>query len=307
MMNELKKKIVYYYIIFTFVLVVLEWYVFQLVLVYVPKWMSLTGIGNMVLEFGAIMISVALFVVFSYGYYGKVSQSIRKEAKRQAKERNMLFANIAHDLKNPISSVLGFSRALESGAVKAEEQQLILHTICEKSLQVDEMIQKMFQYAKLEADGYSLQCQNTDLCGVLRQVLALQYSEIEEKNMNLDIDIPDGSVIKEIDVAEFSRVLQNLISNAIKHNEEGTKILVSLKKEKSIVKIMVADSGSVIPATQRQTIFEPFQCSDESRVAKDGSGLGLAIAKQIVHLHKGKIYVDDKIDGYTKGFVIELT
>ena len=58
--------------------------------------------------------------------------------------------------------------------------------------------------------------------------------EIEEKNMNLDIDIPDGSVIKEIDEAEFSRVLQNLFSNAIKHNEEGTKILVSLKKEKNI-------------------------------------------------------------------------
>lgn len=307
MMNELKKKIVYYYIIVTFVLIVLEWYLFQFMIIYLPKWMSLSENASMILEFAAIMISGILFVGFSYGYYRKVKQIIIEESKKQAKERNMLFANIAHDLKNPISSVLGFARALESGTVKTEEQQLIFHTICEKALQVDEMIQKMFQYAKLEADGYSLQCKNTDLCGVLRQVLALQYSEMEEKNMNLDIDIPDGSVIKEIDVAEFSRVLQNLISNAIKHNEEGTKILVSLKKEKSMVKIIVADSGSAIPLAQRQTIFEPFQCSDESRVAKDGSGLGLAIAKQIVHLHKGKIYVDDKIDGYTKGFVIELT
>ena len=209
-------------------------------------------------------------------------------------------------MKNPISSVLGFARALESGTVKAEEQALILHTICEKSLQIDEMIQKMFQYAKLEADGYSLQCQRVDLCSILREVLALQYSEIEEKNMELDIAIPDGCVIKEIDAAEFSRVLRNLISNAIKHNEKGTRLLISLTQEKNRVKIIVADSGIPIPPEQSDTIFEPFQCSDESRVAKDGSGLGLAIVKQIVHLHKGKIYIDDKIEGYTKGFVIEL-
>ena len=306
MMNKLKKKIVYYYIIFTFVLMILEWYLFQLTMVHLPNWMSLSETESMILEFAAIMFSAILFVVFSYGYYRKVNQSILKEVKRQAKERNMLFANIAHDLKNPISSVLGFARALERGNVKEEEQQLVLHTICEKSLQVDEMIQKMFQYAKLETEGYALQCYDTDLCGVIREILALQYSEIEEKNMELDIAIPDGCVIKEIDAAEFSRVLRNLISNAIKHNEKGTRLLISLTQEKNKVKIIVADSGIPIPPEQSDTIFEPFQCSDESRVAKDGSGLGLAIVKQIVHLHKGKIYIDDKIEGYTKGFVIEL-
>ena len=306
MMHELRKKIIYHYIIFTFVLVTLEWYLFQLALVYLPRWMELTETGNMVLEFTAMMISVVLFVVFSYGYYRKVNQSIIKEAKRLAKERNALFANIAHDLKNPISSVLGFARALESGTVKEEEQSLILHTICEKSLQIDEMIQKMFQYAKLEADGYSLQCKKVDLCSILREVLALQYSEIEEKDMELELAIPEQCVWKEVDVAEFSRVIRNLISNAVRHNEKETKIFVALKQEKSCVKIIVADSGVEIPPEQRQTIFEPFQCSDESRVAKDGSGLGLAIAKQIVHLHRGKIYIEDKIEGYTKGFVIEL-
>ena len=306
MMNELKKKIVYYYIIFTFVLVILEWYLFQLMVVYLQKRMLLNETGKTMLELSAIMISAVLFTIVAYGYYKKVNQSILKETKRQAKERNMLFANIAHDLKNPISSVLGFARALESGAVKEEEQQTVLHTIGEKTLQVDEMIQKMFQYAKLEADGYLLQCQNTDLCKLIREVLALQYSEIEEKNMELDIDIPDKSVMKEIDVAEFSRVLRNLISNAIKHNENGTKIFVSLKENGNRVKIVVADSGIPIPPEQRQTIFEPFQCSDESRVAKDGSGLGLAIVRQIVQLHKGKIYIDDKIEEYTKGFVVEI-
>lgn len=307
MMNELKKKIVYYYIIFTFVLVVLEWYLFQLLVVHLPAWMSLTETGSMMLELAALMISITFFVLFSYGYYRKVEQSIIREIKRQAKERNMLFANIAHDLKNPISSVLGFARALESGIVQAEEQQLIFHTICEKSLQVDEMIQKMFQYAKLGADGYTLQCQNTDLCAFLREILTLQYAEIEEKQMELEIEIPDTCVMKKIDAAEFSRVMRNLISNAMKHNEQGTRLLVALKQEKGVVKIVVADSGSAIPPEQRQTIFEPFQCSDESRVAKDGSGLGLAIAKQIVHLHKGNLYLEDQIPGYTKGFVIELT
>lgn len=306
MMNELKKKMIYYYLIFTFALVIAEWYLIQLLVIHLPEWMNLTETTGMLLETAALLISILLFALFAYGYYKKVKQSILQEVKRQAKERNMIFANIAHDLKNPISSVLGFARAMENGAVKEEEQQLILHTICEKTLQVDKMIQKLFQYAKLESEGYSLQCRSTDLCGLLREVLALQYSEIEGKNMELYIDIPDECVNREIDGAEFSRMLRNLISNAIKHNGDGTRLLVSLQQEKSNVKIVIADSGVEIPQQQRQTIFEPFQCSDESRVSKDGSGLGLAIARQIVHLHKGKIYIDDGIEGYTKGFVIEL-
>lgn len=158
----------------------------------------------------------------------------------------------------------------------------------------------------MEAEGYSLRCQKADLCSILREVLALQYSEIEEQDMELELDIPEHSVWKEVDVAEFSRVVRNLVSNAVKHNEKGTELFVALRQEKGKVKIIVADSGVAIPPEQRQTIFEPFQCSDESRVSKDGSGLGLAIAKQIVQLHKGKIYIEDRMEGYTKGFVIEL-
>ncbi len=306
MMYELKKKIVYYYIIFTAVLVILEWYLFQYALIKIPEVYSLTEGKAMIVEIIAILVSVMLFILFSYGYYKKVNESIIKESNKQANERNMLFANIAHDLKNPMSSVLGFARALENGAVKEEEQQAVLHTICEKSLQVDDMIRKMFQYAKYDSEGYNLHRQKTDLCGLIREVLALQYSEIEAKNIQLDIQLPEEAVSREVDVAEFSRVLGNLISNAVKHNEEGIKLLVELRQEKSLVKIIVADSGVEIPVNQRKLIFEPFNCSDESRVAKDGSGLGLAIVKQIVNLHGGKIYVDNKVEGYTKEFVIEL-
>ena len=83
-------------------------------------------------------------------------------------------------------------------------------------------------------------------------------------------------------------------------------MLVSLKEDDDKLSVIVADTGVEIPNSSYQSIFEPFQCSDESRQSKDGSGLGLAISKRIVELHKGKLYIDNHIKGYTKAFVIDM-
>ena len=77
-------------------------------------------------------------------------------------------------------------------------------------------------------------------------------------------------------------------------------------KDDTEITISVADTGVVIPKESYESVFEPFQCSDDSRQKKDGSGLGLAISKRIVELHNGKLYIDDSIKGYTKAFVINL-
>ena len=305
-MNTLKKNIIYYYIIITFVLLAAEIYLYSLLFSNSGTLEKLTGIPEIVFELIGLMAGILLFTLFSYGYYKKVSKCIAEETEKQVRERNLLFANIAHDLKNPISSVLGLARALESEAVPNDEKQTVYRTISSKSLQVDEMIQKLFRYAKMESEGYALSLTERDVCGIVRECTALRYNEIEAHNIELDMDIPDEQVLCYVDVTEFPRVIDNLISNAIKHNEDGIRLLISVKKRDEKTQIIVADSGRDIPESMRNAVFELFQCSDESRTAKDGSGLGLAIARRIANLHGGRLYIESDVENYTKAFIFEL-
>ncbi|MEE1219303.1 MAG: HAMP domain-containing sensor histidine kinase [Ruminococcus sp.] len=305
-MNSLKSKIIYYYIIITTALLACEGYLIYFLIKSAPHIIKATGINEIVLEISGIFICLAILFFVSYFYYSKVSKIVNQEAEKQMRERNMIFANISHDLKNPMSSVLGFARALEEGKVSEDEKAVVYRAICDKSAQMNDMVLKMFQYAKMESDGYALKCQNQDLSGILRGLLADRYNEIEKHNIELDIDIPEMPVIASVDSTEFSRVINNLITNAIKHNNVGVGLLVSLKDYEDKIKILIADTGNEIPKAQHDSIFQPFQCSDESRTAKDGSGLGLAISRRIAQLHNGKLYIDSSISGYTKAFVFEI-
>lgn len=121
-----------------------------------------------------------------------------------------------------------------------------------------------------------------------------------------EIELPEKPVNADADTAELTRLINNIISNVLRHNDSGIKMLVRLEVLESAVRIIIADSGQEIPPEQRKSIFMPFQCSDTSRQTKEGSGLGLAISKRIAELHGGRLYIDDNIHGYTKDFVTEL-
>lgn len=305
-MNTLKKKIIYNFILTTVVLVIVEGYIFYGCFAKATYFATQTGISEALIGMGGLIVGSVLFALIAYFYYAQISKSIKDETNRQMKERNLLFANIAHDLKNPMSSILGFSRALEDDSVKEEERQYIVHTICNKSLQVDDMIKKMFQYAKMDTAGYELRKATVDLCSLIREVVAATYEQIEEKKMKLDIQLPEEKVFVCVDVTEFTRLIQNLVGNAIRHNEEGTQIGIFLEENPNL-KIVIADTGNVIEKTMQEAIFEPFQCSDESRTKKDGSGLGLAIAKKIAQMHGADLTIREDIKGYTKAFVVCFT
>lgn len=297
-MNELKKKIIYYYLIFSFILVVLIGYGFY--------FYYSAGLNNVGIEIILILIGAVIFSVAGYLYYNKIKIEIAKETKKQIETRNIIFANISHDLKNPMASVFGFARALEENNVPEDEKQKVYELIANKSNQMNEMILKMFQYAKMESEGYQLNFEKIDICELVRRCVVERFDELEKHNIDLDIDVPDEKMECNLDRIEFARVINNLITNAVKHNEAGIKVQVKVGRLDNGFRVVVADSGSVIDKSIRESVFEPFQCSDKSRTAKDGSGLGLAITKRIVQLHNGTICIKNDYEGYTKAFVIEL-
>ena len=250
--------------------------------------------------------SLLFLFVGAYIFYRFSKKVIKAESKRQVQEQNLLYSSIAHDLKTPITSIQGFAAALKEGKIKPEEQEEILDIIYRKSRHMNELIETLLAYSKLGTESYALNRNKTNICSLVRDMLAMNYSEFEEKEMELDIEIPDEPIFCNIDEKEFRRAMNNLIVNAYKHNKRRARILIQVYREKECAFITVGDDGKVIPKELAENMFKPFVSGDASRTSGSGNGLGLAISSTIVEKHGGKLYMKDCGGGYTKKFVVQI-
>ena len=214
----------------------------------------------------------------------------RKKLDEYNQRRNLMLSDIAHDLRTPITTVSGYAKALADGMVPKERVPEYLDSIQKKSERMNELISLLFDYVRLDSDGFKLAKEKTDVCELLRETAAVLYQDVEDKGDTFDIDIPEEAIVLELDRMQFSRVISNLITNAVKHNESGTEIgLFVRNREDEDIRIIVADTGKMIPDDKKDTIFDPFVMGDESRQSKGGSGLGLSIARKVVEMHGSKI------------------
>lgn len=263
-----------------------------------------------------VIVWAAPFVVagmiFSKRVHGKITLLIQLQKEREAefdRRRNLLISDIAHDIKTPITTVAGFARALSDGAVPKEQGKEYLEAIYLKSMRVSELVSLLLEYSKLDSEGYSLKKSQVDYCELVRECVAAMYPDFEEKSMELDIDIPDKSIMAEIDTTQIARAISNILVNTIRHNPEGTKVSVKVMRRKDYAVLEIADNGVRIDRDKAEHLFEPFVQADESRTVS-GSGLGLSICKKIVEMHGGKVrliqYSDPARNGWIKTFEIWL-
>lgn len=242
----------------------------------------------------------------AFNYMALEMEKAQTIKKTYEAERSLLFSNIVHDLKTPITTIIGYSNALVEGIVISEEKQKeYLSSIHAKSQQMNELLEMLFSYAKLESEQYILKYEKIDIVELIRSNAAVSYSDFEYNEIEFEIDLPEEAVIMSIDRFEMTRAISNLLSNAIRHNPKGSKVLIKVVHMDRL-KIIIADNGSEIPENIVKRLFEPFILGDESRSSKGGSGLGLAITKKIIEKHNGDIYLDTKYQGYTKAFMISL-
>lgn len=305
-MNNVKKKVVLYFILCLLGCFVVEGIILSIMDALLISFSSPSDNMLLIVIGGFLILSLMNIVGGAYLFYLLTSKAWKVESLRQINERNMLYSCIAHDLKTPMTSVQGFAAALKEGKVKPEEQKEIYDIIYNKSCYMNELLDTMFAFSKLNMDDYKLSFRRLDVCALVREIVALHYDEFETRDMNLDIDIPEDSIVSNIDEKEMKRAASNLLVNAYKHNEKGANILVRASLQGDMVRIIVADNGDVINKEVATTIFEPFAKGDEARSGGKGTGLGLAISNLIVEKHGGRLYIDDSIEGYTKGFVICL-
>ena len=258
------------------------------------------------------LVPYILGVLYYSGVVIKKMEEVREYDRLQreafTKKRNLLLSDITHDLKTPITTVAGYVQALNDGMVKdPEKQRQYLAAIRQKSLEMSELITLLFHYVKLDSEGFELKKERVNLTELVLQTAAGAYTDIEEAGMELDVDIPEEAGYAEVDKAQFTRVLKNLITNACKHNCAGTKIKISMKNGLGYWMIKVLDSGEKIDESLMEHLFDPFVMGDESRNSRGGSGLGLSISKKVMDMHGGKLWLEQPTEEpYTKAFCIRM-
>ena len=235
----------------------------------------------------------------------EAAEKIKQNAEN---ERILLFANMAHDLKTPITSIIGFSKALSDGIIEDKQKQHeYISTINSKAVKMNDLIDRLFEYVKLESSENQLHFELVDIAEILRNCIAELYTEYEEKKIQLELEIPDTPVMRNVDKLELSRVYTNLLNNVIKHNNDGIRVLVQMKNDGQV---LIADSGETIPQELADKLFTPFVSGDSSRRSSNGSGLGLSLAAKIMKKHNGELrFVQNDVEGledYTKAFIIEM-
>lgn len=235
-----------------------------------------------------------------------IEQQYKALEQMQESKKRML-ADISHDLKTPITTIQGYSKALHEGLVLDKDQEKkYLKYIHDKSVRVASLMDEFFMFSKLDTPDFPIHKVESDICEFVREVTAEYYPLFDERNMNVLVDIPSAKILYSFDRQLFYRVISNILENALKYNPENTNILIKLRKSQGHIEIEIADSGIEIPEDMVENIFEPFFRGDKNRTDSSGSGLGLSISRKIVELHNGNIYLDTKLQRWEKRFLILL-
>lgn len=232
--------------------------------------------------------------------------SIEDQIKNE-KLKSELVANISHDLKTPLTSIINYTDILIKEKVSEDEKEEFLKILNRKSLKLKTLIEDLFEISKINSGKVKLNKQQVDVVELLNQSIA-EYSDTEiYKNKNLTFILktflPEIKI--DLDGNRMSRVFENLINNSLKYSLSNTRIYVEIEDIVKGIKISFKNVSYAPLDFDQKEIFERFTRGDKSRTSDiEGSGLGLAIAKSIVELHDGIMYID--FDGDLFKAIIEL-
>ena len=232
----------------------------------------------------------------------KMSSDIRKlmDKEREAERtKNELITNVAHDLRTPLTSIIGYLELLAGNTqIPQEMQHKYIEIAYSKSRRLEKLIEDLFGFTKLNYGKIAMHIGQIDIVKLLEQLLEEAYPNFEEKNLSYDLQSNVPAKIISADGNLLARLFDNLIGNAIKYGADGKRVLVKIHGEEDTVTVSLTNFGRVIPADELPLLFNKFYRVEQSRSATTGgTGLGLAIAKEIVDMHGGTIRVASDLNG----------
>lgn len=211
--------------------------------------------------------------------------------------KNKFLGMAAHDIRNPLTSISGFSELLLGGEVGcvSEEQKEFISIIHQTSGEMLALLNDLLDISVIESGKLKLDCRDESLADLLLTRLRLSRVMSRKKNINIKADLEDVAPLP-CDASRMAQVIDNLLSNAIKYSPPGSTVYVSLKKKGSLAEVSVRDCGPGIADEEKVHLFNTYQrLSAKPTGGETSTGLGLAIVKKIIDAHQGKIEVESSL------------
>ena len=222
---------------------------------------------------------------------GELAQAFNKmssELSRSVNTRKQMTADIAHELRTPLSLILGHAEAVHDGVLPPSRENFEI--IREEATRLEHLVNDLRTLSLADAGELSMQLQTIEPQRLLHEVASLYQYQTQKKNIALNLDVVPNLPTLEVDSGRMTQVLTNILDNAMRHTPEGGRIVLAAKELKDMVELSVQDSGPGLSTEDINRIFERFYRTDSARQREDGgSGLGLAIAKSIVQAHGGQL------------------
>ena len=224
-------------------------------------------------------------------YLKRESLTNEKLARENEQKKDELIVYLAHDIKTPLTSMIGYLSLLdEIKDMPDSQREKYINVALDKSYRLEDLINELFEVARYNSEKIILEKEDLDIRLMLEQIIDDFYPVLVEQEKNIHLN-QDEDITLYGDADKLSRVFSNVIKNAISYSKDHTDINIDVHSTHDDVIIKVINKGKEIPKEKLNRIFENFYRLDSARTSRTGgSGLGLAIAREIVELHHGSIF-----------------
>ena len=229
-----------------------------------------------------------------------------EEERRIEASKDELITNVSHDIRTPLTSIIGYLGLIEDGQYHSEEELLkYTHTAYIKAKQMKSLVDDLFEYTKVRQPASPVILSSFDMVQLVEQLAADFELEANKKGIEIRVKAKPDQVYMQGDPEKLVRVFNNLLTNAFKYGKGANQILIEVEKLGTEAVISVRNNGKMIPKRSLDSLFDRFYRVEESRSQETGgTGLGLAIAQSIIALHGGYIYAQSTPDWTS--FIIHL-
>lgn len=231
-------------------------------------------------------------------------QKLNDDNKKSEESRKKMISNISHDLRTPLTSMLGYlelilednitkNKSLDKNTLSEKQKEEYLKIVYNKGNNLYDLMEEFFQISKLDSKDIRLEIKEINISEIMRENIVSFFNEIQKLNIKPEINIPDEDIYVLGDGKVLNRIFSNLINNALKHGAQATIIGINLKYDEKNIFIDIYDNGVGIPQNEINYVFDRLYTVEKSRSLNvKGSGLGLTIVKKLVEAIGGKISVD---------------
>jgi signal transduction histidine kinase/DNA-binding response OmpR family regulator len=227
----------------------------------------------------------------------------REEAERASRAKDEFLAMLGHELRNPLAPILTALQLMKLRGLQSREQDIIGRQVGHLSRLVDDLL----DVARITRGKIELSTQPMELSDVVLRAMEMASPLLEQRQHQVDVSVPRSGLAVEADRDRLAQVIANLLTNAAKYSEVGSRIVVSARRENGVVRLGVRDEGIGIAPEMLQHVFEPFvQQPQTLDRARGGLGLGLTIVRSLTQKHGGTVHVESEGLGHGSEFIVRL-